>query len=297
VWVTVFANGRIAKSHPKWAVQNLYGSADRLFLCFNNPEVLEYSLRICEEIAERYDVGEIMLDKIPQLCLEVNTFAGRIDPVLRVLGSFCFCPHCTTAARQAGIDLEACREKALTLASESLAIPPHVVNAQADELKGDTEVPLLLLDHPWIMELLRFRIECIRRFLVDVRQCTNKSRKDLVLSMAFVPPVKVGHDAFSPRSWLGAQSYAAYKDSAADRIHCVVHWGTDVVEYDTRRAVDAVRSGKTKICTHIRAYGPARPDEMAGLVNAVQRGGADGVGYFCYDLMTEEMLAAICRLA
>jgi hypothetical protein len=297
VWVTIFANGRIAKDHSQWAVRNLYGSADRLFLCFNNPEVREYSLRVCQEIAERYDVGEILLDKIPQLCLEVNTFSGRIDPVLRVLGSFCFCPHCSAAAKAAGIDLGACREKALALAAESLAIPPHVVNAQADELKGDTEVPLLLLDHPWIMDLLRFRIECIRRFIADVRQRITEAKKGLVLSMAFVPPVKVGHDASSPRSWLGAQSYAAYKDSAADWIHCVVHWGADVVEYDTRRAVNAVRSGKAKICTHIRAYGASRPEEMAELVKAVERGGAEGVGYFGYDLMTAEMLEAIGRLA
>ncbi len=51
-WVTIFASGRIAKQHPAWAVQNLYGSADRLFLCFNNPQVREYSLRVCEEVAE-----------------------------------------------------------------------------------------------------------------------------------------------------------------------------------------------------------------------------------------------------
>ena len=52
-WVSVFANGLIAKTHPSWAVQNLFGSADRLFLCQNNPEVREYSLQVCGEIAER----------------------------------------------------------------------------------------------------------------------------------------------------------------------------------------------------------------------------------------------------
>ena len=54
-WVTIFANGLIAKTHTPWAVQNLYQSADRLFLCFNNPEVREYSLRVCSEVAERYE--------------------------------------------------------------------------------------------------------------------------------------------------------------------------------------------------------------------------------------------------
>lgn len=295
-WVTIFASGRIAKQHPPWAVRNLYDSADRLFLCFNNPEVREYSLRICEEIVERYPVDEIMLDKIPQMCLEINTFAGRIDPVLRVVGSFCFCPHCVAAARSAGIDLEACKDQALALATRSLAIPPHVVNALQDDLKGDTEAPLLLLDNPWIIEVLRWRMACVRDFLRTVRERIDARRKGVRLSVAFVPPVKIGHDASSPRSWLAAQSYAAYKDAAADIIHCVVHWEAPVVEYDTRRAVDAVAGGTTKVATHIRAYGPTAPDEIPGLVDAVRRGGACGVGYFCYDLMTDAMLQAIQRV-
>jgi hypothetical protein len=41
-WVTTFANGLVAKAHPQWASRNMYDSADRLFLCFNHPEVREY---------------------------------------------------------------------------------------------------------------------------------------------------------------------------------------------------------------------------------------------------------------
>jgi len=295
-WVTIFANGMIAKNHTDWAVHNLYKSADRLFLCFNHPEVIEYSLRICTELAERYQLDEIMLDKIPQLCMEVDAFAGRVDPVLRVLGSLCFCKHCVKAAAEQGIDLNDCKRKALTLASRCLAIPPHVVDAQRDELKGDTEIPLLLLDHPWIMDLLNFRIKCIRDFLTRMRERLDATRKGITLSMAFVPPVKVGHDASQPRPWLAAQSYAAYKDAAADLIHCVVHWNPDVVEYDTRRAVDAVEKGSTKIATHIKAYGSSRPGELPELVDAVERGGAEGIGYFCYDLMTQDLLDTVQQI-
>ncbi len=295
-WLTVFASGRIAKEHPELAVQNLYDSADRLFLCFNNPAVREYSLRICEELLERYAFNEVMLDKIPQTCLELNAFAGRIDPVLRVVGSFCFCPHCVRAARSAGLALEDCKEQARALAAQSLAIPPHVINALEDDLRGDTEAPLLLLDNPWIADVLRWRMACVQEFLGQVRERMDARRKGVVLSMAFVPPVKVGHDASSPRSWLAAQSYAAYRNAAADLIHCVVHWEEPVVEYDTRRAVNAVAGGRLKLATHIRAYGRTDPTQIPGLVEAARRGGACGVGYFCYDLMTDEMLQAVARV-
>lgn len=295
-WVTIFANGMIAKQHPGWALTNLYGSADRLFLCFNNPEVREYSLRICEEVVERYGIDELMLDKIPQTCLELNALAGRIEPVLRTLGSFCFCPHCMAAAKRADLDLPAYHQRALALAGKALAIPPHLINAQADELTGDTEIPLLLLDEPWILDILRFRIDSIRTFLKEVRTRIDDKRKGVLLSMAFVPPSKIGHDASSPRPWLAAQSYAAFKDSAADLIHCVVHWDAHTVEYNTLRAVQAVASGRTKICTHVKAYGGSDPAELPELVRAVQRGGADGIGYFCYDLMSEAMLQGIQQL-
>ncbi|NQU10581.1 family 10 glycosylhydrolase [bacterium] len=298
VWVTVFANGRLAKLHPDWAIENLYGSRDRLFLDFDHPEVREYSLRVCEEIVEQYEVDEVMLDKFPQTCLETAGLAGRIDPVLRTVGSFCFSRHAAAAAAKRGLDLAACRADARRLAAESLAIPPHVIEARAGELTGDTGIPLLLLDNPWIVRVLESRIASVREFAADLRQRVAARRQGLVLSAAFVPPVQVGHDAASPRPWLAAQSYAAWKEGPLDLIHSVIHWGPEVVEYDTRRAVAAIGSAsRPRICTHVKAYGSTRPEELGDLVAAARRGGAHGVAYFCYDLMSEPMLEAAVKLA
>lgn len=298
VWVTIFANGLIAKSHPEWATRNLYDSADRLFLCFNHPEVREYSLRVCSEIAERYAVEEIMLDKIPQSHLEMDSFGGiRIDPVLRILGSICFCPHCRKEAAAGGIDLEECRQKAHEMAARCLAIPPHVVNALKGELRGDTEAPLLFLDHPWVLDVMRWRHACVRGFIGQVRERLNRVRKGIRLSAAFVPPVQAGHDAMQPRPWLAVQSYAAYRESALDRIHSVVHWDEDALEYDTHRAVEAMAGSHVAITTHIRAYGPTRPEQLVRMAEAVRRAGAQGLAYFCYDIMTEDMLDAAATVA
>jgi hypothetical protein len=293
VWLSIFANGAIAKQYPSWAVRNMYDSADRLFLCTNNPKVREYSLRIIEEMAERYGVQEIMLDKIPQSCLEQNAFAGRIEPIMRTLGSLCFCPSCIRAAKEAGIDLLQYRERAIALAGQAMNIPQHLINAQADELNGDTEIPLLMLDNPWILDILNFRLETIRTFLAEARARIAAKRKDITLSVAFVPHAKVGHDASSPRAWLAAQSYAAYKNADIDLIHSVVHYDAGTVEYNTRRAMNAVADSKMEICTHIRAYGSTDPTDLPGIAAAVKRGGTDRIGYFCYDLMNEEMLKAV----
>ena len=296
-WVTIFASGRIAKAHPDWAVQNLYGSRDRLFLDFDHPEVREYSMRLCEQIVQRYDVDEIMLDKFPQTCLEINSFAGRMDPVLRTLGTLNFSAHAVAAAKRAGIDLEAHRADALKLAAGALAMPEHLINARADELIGDTEIPLLLVDHPWLVEVLNQRMQSIREFLTELRQRLDAVRPGLRLSMAFVPPAKIGHDAASPRAWLAGQSYRAYRDADVDLIHCVVHWDAASVEYDTRRAVAALAGSPIKTCTHVKAYGSTAPAELPSLVGAAERAGAHGTGLFCYDLMSDAMLEAVGALA
>jgi hypothetical protein len=293
IWLTLFANGSIAKQHPEWAVMNLYDSRDRLFLCFNNPEVREYSIRLGEEVVGNYDVDEVMLDKIPQTCLELNAFAGRIDPVMRTLGSFCFCPHCVAAAKKEGIDLLALKAQALKLSNAALKIPPYVTMSQAAELTGDAEIPLLLLDNPWILQVLKFRIDSIRSFLGQLK--ARLPRKEVPITLCFVPIAKIGHDSSSPRAWLAAQSYECYRDSAAEMIHSVVHWDADSVEYNTMRAMNAVEGSSLKVVTHVKAYGTTRPADIAGLSAAVKRAGADGIAYFCYDLMTNEIMDAIAK--
>lgn len=295
-WVTTFANGRTAKLRPEWAVENIYGSRDRLFLDFDHPQVREFSARVVEEIAEKYAVDEVMLDKIPQTCLEQNSLAGRIDPVLRIMGTFCFSKHAAAFAATQGVDLKEIHAKAKKLATESLAIPPHITANIADDLTGDNEVPLLMFDHPWIAKMLEVRIESIRQYIAEVRKRIDGKRKGVKLSTAFVPPTKIGHDSSSPRPWLAAQSYAAYRQSALDMIHCVIHWGPDTVEYDTRRAVNAMAGSKVQVCTHVKAYGASRPEAMQSLVSAALRGGAPSVAYFCYDLLSEPMMAAIKNL-
>jgi hypothetical protein len=235
-----------------------------------------------------------MLDKIPQAQLEMDAIAGiRIDPVLRILGSICFCEHCVKAAAAAGIDLKECRTKALHMGEQCLSIPPHVVNSMKSELRGDIEAPLLFLDNPWLVDLLRWRHQCIRSFMADVRERIESVRQGVKLTAAFVPPVQSGHDAMQPRPWLAVQSYAAYRESALERIHSVIHWNEDELEYDTHRAVAALAGSPVKLTVHLRAYGPTRPQQLPRMAEAVRRAGADGLACFCYDLVTQEILDAI----
>jgi hypothetical protein len=296
-WVSCFANARVAAQYPEVAVENLYGSRDRLFLCFNHPEVQKYCLAMFRDLATRYPLSSVMADKIPQSMLELEGLGGRIDPLLRLVGSICFCEHCIAQAQKDGVDLAGAKRRALEIAEASRKVPQYVREALADELQGDTEIPLLLLEEPLFADVLNWRIQCVVHFLSRARELVRSIRPDCKLSAALVPPVKVGHDATSPRAWLGAQTYRAFAP-VLDTLHCVIHWQPEVVEYDTRRARDQVNASnpECELCVHVAAYGRRQPEEMGTLARAALAQGADSLAFFCHDLLDERMMGALKAL-
>ena len=281
----------LAQDHPDLAVTNLYGSKDRLFLCYNHPDVRAYRFAMLRDLAGRYDLDAIMLDKIPQSQLESAALNGLFDPPLRTVGSFCICEHCRRRAAQSGLDLDEVRARAIEIAGRSLRIPPHVVAALGDQLIGDTEIPLLLLEEPLIRGMLEFRFDTAVEFVAQARQVVQSLRPGLPVWAAFVPPAHIGHDMISSRSWLSVQSYRKYRE-AVDGLLCVVHWPADVVRFETERAV-AAAEGKVRVMTSMRLYGATRPEEVATLAEAALAGGSDGVSFLGYDVATDELLRAL----
>lgn len=289
--VPVCAGERLVQDHPDLAVTNLYGSKDRLFMCYNNPAVRAYRQAMIRDLAGRYEIGAMMLDKIPQTMLEQYAFSGLFDPPLRTVGSFCFCTHCQAAARGYDLDLEEVRARALEIARRSLAVPAHIVAALGDQLLGDTEIPLLLLEEPLIRRMLEFRFQSAMDFVGELRALARKLRPGLIFQAAFVPPTHIGHDLTSPRSWLTIQSYKLYRE-VLDEIFCVVHWDADVVRFETGRAV-AAAEGKTRVVTSMRLYGATRPEEVSALAEAALAGGSEGVSFLGYDVAGAELLEAL----
>jgi len=293
--IPMCAGERIVQARPDLAVTNLYGAKDRLFLCYNNPEVRAYRRAMVKDIVGRYEIDALMLDKIPQTMLEQRAFAGLFDPPLRTVGSFCFCEHCRAEAGKHDLDLDEVRARAREIADRSLRIPPYIVEALGDQLMGDTEIPLLLLEEPLIRRMLEFRFQTAVELTREIGELARSLRPKITYQAAFVPPTHIGHDMTSPRSWLTVQSYKLYGD-VFDEILCVVHWEPDVVRFETQRAVEA-SEGKTRIVTSMRLYGPTRPEEVAALAEAALAGGSTGVSFLGYDVATDELLAALARWA
>lgn len=291
--VPICAAERLVQSRPDLAVRNLYGSPDRMFLCYNNPQVQMYRFAMVREIIERYEIDNLVLDKIPQTLLEPYSFSGIFDPPLRTVGSLCFCEHCKTRANTYGLDLDEVQIRVREIANRSLRIPQYIHEAAGNKLTGDSEIPLLLLEEPLIYEALQFRFATSVELVGKIREIVKQSRPSVGLHAAFVPPSHVGHDKTSPHAWLAVQSYKKYAE-VLDKIYCVIHYTPDVVRLETEKAVSAA-CGKIKVISSMRLYGPTRPEEVALLAEAALAGGSDGVSFLGYDVTSNELLQALGR--
>lgn len=286
--IPVCAGERLVQARPDLAVRNLYDSPDRLFMCYNNPIVRAYRQAMVRDLVGRYQIDALMLDKIPQTMLEQHAFSGIFDPPLRTVGSFCFCRHCREQAAKHDLDLEEARARCIEIARRSLEVPPHIVASLGDQAAGDTEIPLLLLEEPLIRRVLEFRFATAVEFTSQLGDLARSLRPGITFQAAFVPPTHVGHDSTSPRSWLTVQSYKLYRE-VLDEIFCVIHWGPDVVRFETSRAV-AAAEGKTRVVSSMRLYGETRPEEVAALADAALAGGSQGISFLGYDVATDELL-------
>jgi len=197
-------------------------------------------------------------------------------------------------ARKDGVDLAEAKKILLRTAESSRKIPQWMLETMLEDLRGDTEIPLYLLEEPLIADVLRWRIDCVARFLAETGKIVKSLRPDIKISTCLVPPVKVGHDATSPRAWLGGQTYRKFS-TVVDAIHGVIHWEPEVVAYDTRRARDMVDAGNPncELVIHLAAYGRRRPADLPALVESAVGQGANSIAFFCHDLLDQPMIDAI----
>jgi len=89
----------------------------------------------------------------------------------------------------------------------------------------------------------------------------------------------IGYDITASRVWLAVQSYKKYSD-IFENIFCGVNWNSDVVRYETERAVAAVK-GYCRLTTSMCLYGPTRPEEVEKLTEAAV---ADDISFIGYDI-------------
>ena len=112
---------------------------------------------------------------------------------------------------------------ALEIAEASRNLPQYVLEALSEDLQGDTETPLFLLEEPLFADVLRWRTRCVAHFLERLRDLIKGIRAECKLSAALVPPVRSGIPNAPAPGW----HTDVPRIARGDTLHCVIHWDAD----------------------------------------------------------------------
>ena len=111
-WTVLMHNSRLGAAYPDAVVRNAFGDSYVHSLCPANPEVQDYAVALCADIADRYPVRGLVLEApgwMPYRHGYHHEFALVGDnPWLDAHLGLCFCDHCVAGASRAGIDAGRC---------------------------------------------------------------------------------------------------------------------------------------------------------------------------------------------
>lgn len=136
--------------------------------CPNNPDVRQHGLgRVRDILAHFPGIGGLVLDHVefPTYTVEDN-FA-------------CFCDHCRVLAEQLGYPWERMQRDNRALLSRLRQLTDGDVHAM---LRRNGPLPALelLAHYPGVLDLIRFKLDSIDRFLQDVREVMREMKASAV---------------------------------------------------------------------------------------------------------------------
>ena len=109
-WIVFLHNDRLGFEHPECATQNAFGDRYLTDLCPANPDVRAFARALASDVDD-YGVSNIFAESLHFHGLTHGYHHERYFEDLGAVGTFllglCFCEHCRTAARDAGVDADA----------------------------------------------------------------------------------------------------------------------------------------------------------------------------------------------
>jgi hypothetical protein len=181
--------------------RDIWGNRLGQLVCHNHPDVRAYLLALFRDLAANYELDYVQTCMLPVACARLPILTGRGDDAhaadtfeygfwgslpedLRdalpatALGG-CFCPHCAAEAKRQGVDLPALR-RALLPVAESVD-HPTLEQAHRLQLKrgSNASAMLDLLDHPALLDLVRFRCLTMARAYKDIGEAMRKARPSI----------------------------------------------------------------------------------------------------------------------
>lgn len=117
-WMVLLHNTRLGMLYPHATVRNAFGNRYVYSLCPANPDVRQYALTLCKDLAGSYPVAALLLET-PGYLAYGHGFHHEFSQLppnswLEAWLGLCFCDHCVNGASNVGIDSLSLQKRVMT---------------------------------------------------------------------------------------------------------------------------------------------------------------------------------------
>ena len=272
-WTVLLHNTPLGTAHPDCVARNAFGDPYWYSLCPAHPDVQEYAVALCADIADRYPVRGLVLETpgwLPYAHGYHHEFALiGANPWLDAMLGLCFCPHCLEGAGTAGIDASSLRRRVADRIDGSLRAS---LDTPADIglhwLQGD------LVDDAELVAYLRWRQSVVTALVRRIRAAVRPDAELFVIPSVRRP---------SAAGWIEGSDLPALAQAADGLEICFYEPSSQRAAADFAEVRRRVGASAAIRCV-LRPGPPDAPEEggFAQTVVALDRAGAAGFGFYNY---------------
>ena len=275
-WAVLLHNTRLGMRYTDVTVRNAFGNGYVYSLCPAHPEVRDYAVTLCSDLAEHYPVSSLLLETPGYLAYfhgYHHEFAQvQPDTWLEAWLALCFCEHCLDGAGRSGIDSRGLQRLAATTIDEYLcgscvSSKKTALTWLENDVKANTELDAFL----------RWRCEVVTSLVGEIRAEVRKGVKVKVITTtqpSHRTSVLEGHDLLSLHDAADGLELPLYQPSVTAT--------KAEAEYVIQQVGGAERAGAI--------LRPGWPDmhseeQVEDTLNSVEEMGFHDVSFYNYDML------------
>ncbi|TPW27198.1 hypothetical protein FJU08_20610 [Martelella alba] len=276
-WTVCLHNTRLGMLHPEHVTRNAFGNPNYYNLCPSSPAARDYVVTLVRDVTRRYRPDMVELES-PNFMGFAHEFHHEKDGVGLngeddFLLSLCFCEHCMSRGRLAGVPMEEAREtvRGFIAAMCEREVPER--QFPDFPARGNDAFN----DFPALRAFLEWRSEPVTSLIGEIRAEADPASKIMLIDLA--------------DGWMGGVDLEAVGKVCDGAILCCYFMEPEQVAA-LMKAGRAALGCEKYLGAGYRVFFPevTSADALAARSKAAIKAGADGINFYNYGLIPEKRL-------
>jgi hypothetical protein len=284
-WTVLLHNTRLGLAYPDAVARNAFGDPYRYSLCPAHPDVQDYAVTLCADIADRYPIRGLSLETpgwLPYRHGYHHEFAlVGANPWLDAMLGLCFCDHCRAGAAQAGIDAAGLRGRVASRVRSYLAAeqdtPGDAARHWLDaDLVGDADLGAFL----------RWRCGVVTGLVARIRAAVREDAELFVIPSVQRP---------TAQCWMEGSSLPDLAAAAEGLELCLYEPSSEAAIADLSEVRRRAGAGPIRCILRPGPPDAAEEGNFGRKVGDLMRAGIDGIAFYNFGHLRRSHLGWIGR--